>query len=372
MKIVQVCTSISNFQRGGEQFCLRLSRNLNQLSHEVLLVTGNNSDVTSLNLPFNAIQISECTSKIARKLLFDYYNYRAVKQFSSVLEQFNPDIVHFHSLYGLSSYLVYVSARLAPTVVTLHDMWPMYVDSSAVEPKYGLANSYWKVPLGFVHRNINRFLYARASLVSPSIWLKQYAANIGIGDNTVHIANGIRHQLQATIYRESIIWVGAIRPNKGLHTVIATIDEFCKSSGWDFHVLGDGPLRPQLEKMYPSVTFHGHVDNPEPFYKQSSILIVSSICSENLPTVVLEGMAFGLCVIGRNIAGIAEIICHNKTGLLFSSASDLHHLLYNLSTNTRELRRIGAVAIRAVRSDYSIDTCVRKYIGHFRTLVNSS
>ena len=116
-----------------------------------------------LKATFSHRTIPEARSRLVRKLGFDYANIPAILAFRKLIDELQPDIVHFHSFYGLSSYLVKVASRKAAVVVTLHDTWCSFIDGALVTPKFGLANAYWKIPFGLLHRRINQFCFENAT-----------------------------------------------------------------------------------------------------------------------------------------------------------------------------------------------------------------
>jgi glycosyltransferase involved in cell wall biosynthesis len=72
------------------------------------------------------------------------------------------------------------------------------------------------------------------------------------------------------------------------------------------------------ERLDDIVIFTGHVSKMEPVYNGLNIAISASINPEPLGIVIIEGMAMGRPMIGPNHGGTAEIMEHNRTGLLFT------------------------------------------------------
>ena len=128
MKIIQVCTSQSQLRRGAERFCLNLTEYLDSCGESVTLVSGHPAEEVLKNYSFSFRTIPEVRVKLVRKLGFDYANIPAILAFQKLIDELRPDIVHFHSFYGLSSYLIKVAARKAAVVVTLHDTWCSFID----------------------------------------------------------------------------------------------------------------------------------------------------------------------------------------------------------------------------------------------------
>lgn len=91
----------------------------------------------------------------------------------------------------------------------------------------------------------------------------------------------------------------------------------------EFDVVGDGPLRRDLEAkardlgLADRVKFRGWVRNDElpAFYRESSLLLLTSLY-EGFGRVVLEAYAAGVPVVGTRIAGLEDVVAHGKTGFL--------------------------------------------------------
>jgi colanic acid/amylovoran biosynthesis glycosyltransferase len=116
-------------------------------------------------------------------------------------------------------------------------------------------------------------------------------------------------------------------------------------------VVGDGPLRGQLEEttqrlgLAGRVTFHGALgqDAVMRLYAASDVFCLASV-AEGLPVVALEAMAFGLPVVAPAIMGIPEAVRHEREGLLVTPgrADQLADALLRLGRDAELARRLGA------------------------------
>jgi glycosyltransferase involved in cell wall biosynthesis len=75
------------------------------------------------------------------------------------------------------------------------------------------------------------------------------------------------------------------------------------------------------EQLGEVVVFTGHVSAMEQVYNGLNVVVSASTSPEPLGTVVIECMAMGRPLIGPNHGGAAEMMEHNKTGLLFTPKS---------------------------------------------------
>ncbi len=96
----------------------------------------------------------------------------------------------------------------------------------------------------------------------------------------------------------------------------------------DWHLLGDGELRADLEKQaqalqtaHPNIrcTFHGHVPNPglaETYREAKAQLFITTSESEGLPVSIMEAYSMGIPVIATAVGGIPEILEDGQSGFL--------------------------------------------------------
>lgn len=133
-------------------------------------------------------------------------------------------------------------------------------------------------------------------------------------------------------------------------------------------VVGDGPVRTQLEKMAKDlnmasgVLFLGEQDNLQDLYPLLDILVLPSD-NEGISNTILEAMACGLPIVASRTGGNVELVAGNQNGLLFEPGN-LQDLVKALKyyLNTREKmeahgRKSRALALR----DYAISRMVAGY-----------
>jgi len=89
------------------------------------------------------------------------------------------------------------------------------------------------------------------------------------------------------------------------------------------YVIGDGPLRTELEKQaaaQPNLacTFTGFVDNPAAWIKQMDLMAITSD-HEGLPMSLLEAFALSVPVVSRAVGGIPDFLEDARRGRLVHS-----------------------------------------------------
>lgn len=117
-----------------------------------------------------------------------------------------------------------------------------------------------------------------------------------------------------------LLCVSRLAPEKGVHLLLQALHQV-GGGDWTLQVVGDGPLRGQLERLSeslglsPRTGFAGWIEDVTAHYSSADILVVPSL-REGAGLVVAEGMSAGLAVVATTAGGIPEMITHRRTGWL--------------------------------------------------------
>ncbi len=154
-----------------------------------------------------------------------------------------------------------------------------------------------------------------------------------------------------------LITIGNLVPNKGIDVILRSLTAFDVPAECTLTIVGDGPLATLLEELAKElqiqdrVTFLGR-RSPAEILEQllSADIFVLASYSEGRPNVLLEAMASGLPIIASNIAGVDELIEHERTGLLFAPGNhrDLRGQIDRLTEDGLLRRRLASAAHRFV------------------------
>lgn len=168
----------------------------------------------------------------------------------------------------------------------------------------------------------------------------------------------------------TVLCVGTLHEVKGQAHLIRAVGELAeRGRAVRVELLGDGEDRHGLESLAAAVgvedrvRFRGAVPHGEVLasYRGAAAVVTPSVESsdgrkEGMPTVLLESMATGVPVIASDLAGIAELVEHEHTGLLvppgdhLALADAIERLLGDTALADR-LRRAGR---RRVVEEYDI------------------
>jgi glycosyltransferase involved in cell wall biosynthesis len=149
--------------------------------------------------------------------------------------------------------------------------------------------------------------------------------------------------------------IGRLTEQKGFDVLIHAFSElFPRYPDWRLTILGDGPLRPDLERLRDNlglvglVEFPGEVKHIHQYLQYVDVFVLSSRY-EGFPNSLCEAMACGLAVVATDCqSGPGEIIEDGINGLL-AVPNDVHSLascMDRLMSNEVERKRLGNNASR--------------------------
>jgi glycosyltransferase involved in cell wall biosynthesis len=133
-------------------------------------------------------------------------------------------------------------------------------------------------------------------------------------ENTIVVRNGmpaVRNTWKGSGgSRLVFLFVGRLTQLKGLQDILNILPAV--KGDWQLDILGDGPLRGELEQMAVSlklkekVTFHGFRDDPDTWMERSDCLLFPSYI-EGMPLTLARAIQIGLPVIASDIEPVSEM-----------------------------------------------------------------
>ncbi len=123
-----------------------------------------------------------------------------------------------------------------------------------------------------------------------------------------------------------------VKGHKHLLDALAMLKD--ERTDWICWIIGDGPLRKQLEqqrnqlKLEDHVIFLGNRKDVPSLLHQADIVVLPSL-QDNQPFAIMESQVVGKPVVVSDAGGIPEMVEHGQTGLI-SPAGDAQSLYQNL------------------------------------------
>lgn len=159
-----------------------------------------------------------------------------------------------------------------------------------------------------------------------------------------------------------LLFVGRLVKQKGLDVLFEALGKLGPDQDWRLTLVGDGPeraaLTSQAERLNISqrITFKAWTDKSmlPGIYRGADIFVLPSR-DEGMANVLLEAMAAGLPIVGTDIAGTAEVMIHEKTGVLVpaENAGALANALTTLIADGGRREAYGRAARERVETSYS-------------------
>jgi glycosyltransferase involved in cell wall biosynthesis len=171
--------------------------------------------------------------------------------------------------------------------------------------------------------------------------------------------------------------IGAVArfvPKKGLSVLLEAAAPLLADLDAELHIVGDGPLRPQLER---EASQRGIVDRTRflgsrPWRETLALMAGFSVLAapsvkaadgdlDGLPNVLLEAGALGVPIVASHAGGIPELVSDGKTGWLVTpgKAGPLSKALRCALTQTEEAARRSSRLREAIRSDWKAQVLVQ-------------
>lgn len=317
---MKICVAVSAFSRTGVPLAqLRFARALVEKGHKVdFLIGGIDLRHPEMSYPVvpgvNVIALDR--SKV-RSMLFPLCSY---------LRKARPDVVfsaedHFNGAFLLAAVMTGNRAKIS--------------GSSRVPPSDSYSNA---VLSGrWFKKQLMRTVMWRADALTcvSKDMVDDYRHYFGSSAPHVGVYNIIVDKSSLLAMNEPLddpwfndrsspllVAAGTLTTRKGYADLIRAMNELSKTRKARLVILGEGPLRPELQSMIDnfgltdSVSLHGLVDNPLKYYARSDIFVLSSY-AEGLPNVLVEAMMCGCTPVATDCrTGPREVFNGGKYGYL--------------------------------------------------------
>ncbi|MGB6607063.1 MAG: glycosyltransferase [Atribacterota bacterium] len=304
-----------------------------------------------------------------------------------VINEFNPDIVHIHHPFLLSSAAIMYGKKLGiPKILTIHTQYEQY--AYYVSP----------VPERVTHEAIKMIIFNLAyktdCITTPSDSMKKIIENYGIKNRIEVIPNAIHlisfkedDELKRTEIKKKynlkeddkiILFVGRIASEKSIDKVIKALAKITKRSiGKEkLLIVGNGPAMDELKQLTRSlnveedVIFAGTVSHEEiqHYYKMAYVFTIAST-TETFGIVTIEALASGVPVVAVKAPGAADILTDGLDGLLVDD--DVEKIANALEKIIKEPELREKLSLGALKTSekYSINKISEKMLNLYREVI---
>lgn len=241
------------------------------------------------------------------------------KYFEKKLDKFKPDIIHVNSPDPLGyAALNYAQKRHIPVIATYHTHFISYAKYYYLEI---LEPFLWLYTKGFYNK-CDKVLVPSKSILGElrehGLKKLEYLPH-GVDTTTFNKSyKSIEWRKKLGIDKKIVLlYVGRLVWEKDLEVLAETYSKLISNKSISFVIVGNGPIREDLEKLMPKAIFTGRLIGKElsTAYASSDIFVFPST-TETFGNVILEAMISGLPCVAANKGGSKSAIKNNVTGLL--------------------------------------------------------
>jgi phosphatidylinositol alpha-mannosyltransferase len=245
---------------------------------------------------------------------------RGPSRLRRLLSDEHVDVVHVHNPFGAMLPIVSIlCSRATATVGTLHSVVPeRYRPLAAARPL-----------LQRVLRHLDARVCVSAAVVDS---LEPHFPRLPFRV----IPNGVDTDffspdaapIPALDATRNVVFVGRFDPRNGVRHMIGSFAALRRTrDGVRLVIVGDGPLRPLVERLVPAelredVVFAGRVNRLRPRYLASADVLCTPCSLASFGMVLLEGMSAGLPVVASRLPGFSLVMRDGVDGLMVDRPDD--------------------------------------------------
>ena len=310
------------------------------------------------------------------------YSRSVGRSFAAFLDNFQPDVIHCHNIYGhlTTSVLDEAKRRRIPVVMTVHDLklvCPAYLGLREGKPCLLCQDGgYWRCLRWKCHKQSRAasLVYtvesyfnraggkydAVAQFLCPSRFMQKALIDSGIAEErcTYH-PNAVAPEKYSPSLDpgEYVLYAGRLSVEKGLLTLIAAFEQ----AKIPLRIAGTGPLEAQIQSSIATtgsaVKLEGFCSDQKlaELFRNSAFTVLPSEWHENASMSILESFAYGKPVLASDIGGNPELVVDRVAGRQFpwGNVERLTDVACEMWENRDELRNMGRRARALIERQFN-------------------
>lgn len=269
------------------------------------------------------------------------------------IKNFRPDIVHTHrEKENILGALANWTSNQANCIRTSHGL-----NEHSTTLKRKIVEAIDRL----IGNQLQTAVVAVSQDLKKALSQKFKAENIYVVENGIDVDELYQQaeapfEIQFTSQHRHFCIIGRLVPVKRVDLFLKLAEAYQSKGNTNsqFHVIGDGPLAPELhaqadELELTNLTFHGHQNNTAAIIKQCDAVLMCSD-HEGMPMVALETLALKCPLIAHKVGGLAELhddnlylIEQNKTDMFLEALQKIQEhtpsrpFLYSIENSLRKL-----------------------------------
>ena len=364
MRILQLVQSLA--RGGAERVLLDLASRIPAAGHECLVaILRDEGGFGEKEYPGVAVRLLLPNGELRWPL----YVPRAARALSRILAEWRPDVLLVHTPNAAA--VAAAAGGEVPGIQVIHWHWGPFSGEGFVRLRRR-ALARW------TFRRLGR----RGIVVSPS-QIGDSARFLGCPEESLRcVANGVDPERFGFVTREPsrrprIAVVGSLTPVKRPELAVRAFDALARAiPGARLVFAGDGPVRPELERMCEgseivgAVTFAGNRPEVAGILEECDLLWHPSR-SEGFGLAVAEAMATGLPVVAADVEGVRDLVVPEETGLLvpFEESTAVAEASAAILSDPARYGTMARAARRRIEERFRIDRMVDGYLEAARDAV---
>lgn len=305
---------------GGGRVAQDLCENLAKRRHEIQVLTAHWGD-----LPFTSVQNGVTIYRLRSGRTVPYraglgamagFVWAAFWRGLALIHKHRPDVIHGHFAVPAGAVALVLSTLTGvPYVLTAH----LGDVPGGVPEKTG---NWFKWIFPFtppIWKNARKI--AAVSTFTRDLAITSYPVPVSVipnGVDTSALDPGLI-KINSPVH---LVFAGRFVPQKNVIKLIEALS-LIKDLPWTSELLGDGPLRPQVEAAIAAAGLGDRIQLPgwvtpdqvEQAFRRSDILFMPSL-SEGLPVVGVQALSLGLALVVSEIGGWRDLIVDGENGVM--------------------------------------------------------
>jgi glycosyltransferase involved in cell wall biosynthesis len=293
------------------------------------------------------------------------YEFARLFKLIKIFKTEKPDIVHTY-MFAANSY-----GRIAAIIAKT----PIIFASERNEVEIGRdKKQHWiyidKLLASFTHgiicntHNASEYLVKNYSYDNEKV----FAVHNGINIRSFLVENDLNQQIK--LAEKVVGTVGRLYPQKNhklfldMAKIILNIYD---SKNIKFIIIGDGPLRDELEKysrdleLGDNIVFIGERNDIRDQLQRMDVFAMTS-SFEGLSNAIMEAMGSGLPVVATDVGGNSELVINGETGFLCPSTDDMAFAekVIRLIDNKKEAEEMGKNGKKRILNEFGVEKMIRE------------
>lgn len=363
MRILQLVQSLA--RGGAERVLLDLASAIPSAGHECLVAILRDEGGFGEEYPGIAVRVLLPDGE----LRWPGYVPRAARALSRLLGEWRPDVLLVHTPNAAA--VAAAAGGRVPGIQVIHWHWgPCSGEGFVRLRRRALAR--------WTFRRLGRrgIVVSAPQAGDSALFLGCPMSRLRCVENGVD-TDRFRFVSRTPSERPGIAVVGSLSPVKRPELAVRAFEGFRRSfPGARLVFTGDGPIRPELEKMCKgsetvgAVTFAGNRAGVAGILEECDLLWHPSR-SEGFGLAVAEAMATGLPVVAADVEGVRELVVPEETGLLvpFEKSTAVAEASAAILSDPDRYGRMARAARKRIEERFRIDRMVEGYLAAARDAV---